>query len=73
MFERALELAGCGPDEVLYVGDSLERDVAPTAALGIASVYVGEGELPDESTAIGLDLPTVARLLDGLAGAYRGT
>ncbi len=63
LFERALERAGCEPHEVLYVGDSLDRDIAPTSALGIASVYVGEGELPEGSTAIRLDLPTLGQLL----------
>jgi putative hydrolase of the HAD superfamily len=67
LFERALERAGCERHELLYVGDSLERDIAPTSALGIASVYVGDDELPDGSAAMRLDLPALAQLLSQLA------
>jgi putative hydrolase of the HAD superfamily len=67
LFERALECAGCRPQEVLCVGDSLDRDIAPTSSLGIASVYVGDGELPGGSAAMRLDLSTLARLLDQYA------
>jgi putative hydrolase of the HAD superfamily len=64
LFEKALARADCGPSEVLYVGDSVERDILPTSAIGIASVYVGEGELPDGLMATTLDLTTLAGLLD---------
>jgi putative hydrolase of the HAD superfamily len=67
LFERALAHAGCEPHQVLYVGDSVERDILPTSALGIASVYVGEEELPDELTPMVLDLPALAGLLDRFA------
>ena len=63
LFERALERANCVPHEVLYVGDSLERDIGPASELGIASVYVGDEELPEASKAIKLDLAALARLL----------
>jgi FMN phosphatase YigB (HAD superfamily) len=49
------------------VGDSLERDIAPTSALGIASVYVGDDVLPDGSAAMRLDLAALGQLLDQLA------
>jgi hypothetical protein len=42
--------------EVLYVGDSV--------GVGIASVYVGEDDLPDGSTAMRLDLATLAQWLE---------
>lgn len=67
LFEKALERAGCKRHEILYVGDSVERDIAPTSALGIANVYVGDDKLPDGSTAMRLDLVALARLLDQLA------
>jgi putative hydrolase of the HAD superfamily len=67
LFEKALDRAGCERHEVLYVGDSVERDIVPTSALGIASVYVGRDDLPDGSTAMRLDLVTLGRLLDQLA------
>ena len=40
IFERALELAGTRPDEVIHVGDSLENDVAGARAVGIRPVLV---------------------------------
>jgi putative hydrolase of the HAD superfamily len=67
LFEKALERAGCERHEVLYVGDSLDRDIAPTSALGIANVYVGDDELPDGSAAMRLDLTALAQLLNQLA------
>lgn len=66
LFERALERAECAHDEVVYVGDSIDRDVVPTSALGIASIYMGEDELPDGAAAIRLDLEALSRLLSKL-------
>lgn len=63
LFEKALERAECERHELLYVGDSVDRDIAPAAALGIASVYVGEDELPDDSAAMRLDLTALGELL----------
>ena len=40
---------------MLYAGDSIERDIAPASALGIATVYVGE-ETADGLAAIRVDL-----------------
>jgi len=68
LFEKALQRVSCECHEVLYVGDSVKRDVAPTSSLGIASIYVGEDELPGRSTAIRLDLVALARLRHKLAG-----
>lgn len=64
LFERALARAGCEPEELLYVGDSLDRDIRPTSILGIASVYVGEEDLPDGCAALRIDLSALAQLLD---------
>ncbi len=64
LFERALERAGCQRHEALFVGDSLERDIAPASALGVATVYVGEEELPADSPTTRLDLPALSQLLD---------
>lgn len=69
LFEKALERAGCDHHEVLYVGDSLARDIVPTSALGIANVYVGEDALPDGLATMRLDLVELSRRLDRLAGA----
>jgi HAD superfamily hydrolase (TIGR01549 family) len=67
LFEKALERAGCEQHEVLYVGDSIERDIAPTSALGMANVYVGDDALPDDFAAMRLDLAALGQLLDQLA------
>ena len=64
LFGRALERAGCGSDELLYVGESPDRDIAPAAALGIACVYVGDDPLPGDSPAAKLDLAQLGELLD---------
>jgi putative hydrolase of the HAD superfamily len=40
MFQRALALAGCAPNEALMVGDHPERDIAGAQATGIDGVLV---------------------------------
>jgi len=40
IFERALELAGCGAQDALHVGDSLEEDVVGAQAAGIPVVLL---------------------------------
>ncbi len=49
IFGRALELAGCGPDEALHVGDTAEEDVAGARAAGIRSLLIdrdrGDGDI----------------------------
>ena len=69
LFERAMECAGCEPREILHVGDSLERDIVPASALGIATVYVGEEELPAGSPATRLELAALSQLLDQIGPA----
>jgi putative hydrolase of the HAD superfamily len=49
IFERALELARCAPDEVLHVGDTAEEDVAGARAAGIRPLLIdrdgGDGDI----------------------------
>ena len=40
IFEPALELAGCGPDEALHVGDTPEEDVEGARAAGIRALLI---------------------------------
>jgi putative hydrolase of the HAD superfamily len=40
IFAAALELAGCGPDEALHVGDTPEEDVAGARAAGIRALLI---------------------------------
>ncbi|HJJ29227.1 MAG TPA: HAD family hydrolase [Methanocorpusculum sp.] len=43
-FEEALYLADVMPYEAVFVGDSLRRDIAPAAALGMTPVYAKYGD-----------------------------
>jgi putative hydrolase of the HAD superfamily len=49
IFERALELARCAPDEALHVGDTAEEDVAGARAAGIRPLLIdrdgGDGDI----------------------------
>jgi putative hydrolase of the HAD superfamily len=40
IFAPALELAGCGPDEAVHVGDSPEEDVTGARSAGIAALLI---------------------------------
>jgi putative hydrolase of the HAD superfamily len=40
LFDAALDAAGCGPEEALHVGDSIENDVAGATVAGIAPVLI---------------------------------
>jgi len=42
-FQRVIELAGCAPGEVAYVGDRVDNDVLPAAAAGLLAVHVRRG------------------------------
>ena len=42
-FEHVVELAGCAPGEVAYVGDRVDNDVLPAAAAGLVAVHVRRG------------------------------
>jgi HAD superfamily hydrolase (TIGR01509 family) len=49
IFERALELAGCEPEEALHVGDTADEDQAGARAAGIRSLLIdrdgGNGDI----------------------------
>lgn len=42
-FELVVELAGCLPGEIAYIGDRVDNDVLPAAAAGLVSVHVRRG------------------------------
>lgn len=46
MFQSALEMLGCQPQEALHVGDSLASDVQGAQALGIDVVWVNRALKP---------------------------
>ena len=60
VFEAALQLAGCGPAEAVFIGDSLERDVGGARAAGIEAVLLARASGP----AVGDPGATVVRSLD---------
>jgi FMN phosphatase YigB (HAD superfamily) len=69
-FERLVELLGCDPPEVAYVGDRVDNDVVPAARTGLVAVHVRRGPwgrlqpTPPEA-ALGVD--DLASLPDALA------
>ena len=42
-FGHVVELAGCRPGEVAYVGDRVDNDVLPAAAAGLVAIHVRRG------------------------------
>jgi HAD superfamily hydrolase (TIGR01549 family) len=42
-FQLVVELAGCAPGEVAYVGDRVDNDVLPAAAAGLVAIHVRRG------------------------------
>lgn len=42
-FARVVELAGCAPEEVAYVGDRVDNDVLPARAAGLWPVLIRRG------------------------------
>ena len=42
-FERIVEEAGCGPEQIAYVGDRVDNDVEPALAAGMVAVHVRRG------------------------------
>ena len=50
LFETALAEAGCSPEQLLHVGDSLENDIAGARNAGIRSIWLnrnGDSASPD--------------------------
>ncbi|MCR4672631.1 MAG: HAD family hydrolase [Lachnospiraceae bacterium] len=44
IFEKALEIAGLDPEDVVHIGDSLVSDVEPARAIGITPIYLSRKE-----------------------------
>lgn len=58
IFHYSLRKAGLGVEEVLFVGDSLQHDVAGAQAIGLRSVLIGEPGV-SAPLAEGLDAPAL--------------
>lgn len=57
IFRAALRQANAAPDEVLFIGDSLDTDIRAAHALGIGGVWLdraGKGGAPDVRSAVSL-------------------
>jgi len=69
-FDHVIELAGCEPSEVAYVGDRVDNDVLPAVAAGLTAIHVRRGpwgrlqRTPEDAT-FGLD--DLASLPEALA------
>ena len=42
IFELAIEKSGCRAENILHVGDSMEADILPATALGLAALWVDD-------------------------------
>jgi 2-haloalkanoic acid dehalogenase type II len=49
LFELAVRLAGCQPEEIVHVGDSLKEDVAGAQSLGIRTAWINRTRRPNET------------------------
>jgi FMN phosphatase YigB (HAD superfamily) len=64
IYELALERAGVGASEAVFVGDNPEFDVAPPSELGMFAVLVDRrGRHPDHEGARIVDLAELPKLL----------
>lgn len=43
IFEKALELAECQPQDAVMIGDRLDNDIIPTKAIGMKTVWIRHG------------------------------
>ena len=43
IFEKALEMAGCTPEDAAMIGDRLDNDIYPAKMLGMKTVWVRQG------------------------------
>jgi HAD superfamily hydrolase (TIGR01549 family) len=72
-FERIVELAGCAPAELAYVGDRVDNDVIPAAGAGLVAIHVRRGpwgrlqESPPEAALVVDDLAALPQALASLA------
>lgn len=48
-FEKAIEIIGVEPDEVIFIGDSLNKDMYAAKEVGIQPYFIGKEKVEDES------------------------
>lgn len=64
VFDAALEAAGCDAAEAVFVGDSMERDVAGAQAAGIEAILLARSGAVGSQHQVGSRPLAVARSLD---------
>lgn len=66
-FERALELMGLQPSEVIMIGDWPERDMVGASRLGIRTVFARYGDVKDTAkSGADFDIDDISQLLQVL-------
>ena len=53
IFELALALAGCTPEESMMVGDRLDNDIQPAKAMGMKTVWIRQGSAQHQAPSMG--------------------
>lgn len=53
IFEQALMLAGCKPEESMMVGDRLDNDIQPAKAIGMKTVWIRQGLAQHQDPSLG--------------------
>ncbi len=56
IFEKAFELAGCGTENSVMVGDRLDNDIIPAKALGMKTVWIRKGLAVYQNSELGKDI-----------------
>lgn len=64
VFEHALRWSECAPGEVLFVGDEPVIDLAPAAALGMATAWRVRGEWPAGQVGPTYRITSIAELVE---------
>ena len=62
LLKCALDKAGCAPSAAIYVGDSVECDIAPARALGVRAIYAGEQDQAPEDVETSASLAGLTKL-----------
>lgn len=55
IFEKALELAKCQPENAVMAGDRLDNDIIPAKAIGMKTLWIRQGTAQYQSVALSKD------------------
>ena len=66
IFEIALEKAGCSPEELIHVGDSLENDIVGAKKAGVKSVWLNRNGHESPDIRVDSEMPSLRQLADVL-------